>query len=213
MEEKKYSINDPEAIAHINMLQGIINRMAANSANCKNWAVTLVIAVFALSDTDGWQRFFICLGATIMFFLLDCFYLGLERRFIGLQNAFVRQLYGEPEEKPKSKPFKFIKPKKNQSEETDNLEQPLTKAKPFKINKSTCKEKIIGMFKGMISMSTTPFYLMLVGLSFIFVCVKGNDSQDLLNSENSDGLNKVIVSSLYMDKSDIWAPLSNVHPK
>ena len=31
--------------AHISMLQGIINRMAGNSANCKNWTVTLVAAM------------------------------------------------------------------------------------------------------------------------------------------------------------------------
>lgn len=96
MANNEFSLKDSEAIGHIELLQGIINRMAGNSANCKTWAITVIVAVFALSDTEGWTRFFICLGATLMFYLLDCFYLGLERRFINLQRIFVHKIYGKP---------------------------------------------------------------------------------------------------------------------
>ena len=61
--------------AHISMLQGIINRMAGNSANCKNWTVTLVAGI--------------CLIPTGLFFFLDCYYLALERMCIAAQNKFL----------------------------------------------------------------------------------------------------------------------------
>lgn len=34
--------------AHVSMLQGIINRMANNSANCKTWTITIVAAMLVL---------------------------------------------------------------------------------------------------------------------------------------------------------------------
>lgn len=42
--DKKLEILESSAVqSHISMLQGVINRMAENSANCKNWTVTLVV--------------------------------------------------------------------------------------------------------------------------------------------------------------------------
>ena len=41
---------------YISLLQENINRMAANSANCKTWLVTLVTAIIALQLTSNELR-------------------------------------------------------------------------------------------------------------------------------------------------------------
>lgn len=168
MANNDFSPKDPEAIAHIELLQGIINRMAGNSANCKTWAVTLIVAVFALSDTEGWTRFYICLGATLIFFFLDCFYLGLERRFVSLQRIFVRKMYGESIKK----------------EELDTIGIDVSSIKPFKIEESTWQNQLKGLLRGMCSISTTPFYFILGLLPLIFVSVRGDDTQARPDSIN-----------------------------
>ena len=65
--------------AHISMLQGIINRMAANSANCKTWTVTLVAAMLVLLVDKEMKipNAWVCLIPIVLFYFLDCYYLGL----------------------------------------------------------------------------------------------------------------------------------------
>lgn len=80
--------------AHINMLQGVINRMASNSTNCKTWAVTILSAMLVLyvddkiKDDDLW----ICYMPVILFLFLDCFYLGWERQLIKKQTSLVDKI-------------------------------------------------------------------------------------------------------------------------
>ena len=38
----------PAVQAHISMLQGIISRMANNSANCKTWVITIIAAMLVM---------------------------------------------------------------------------------------------------------------------------------------------------------------------
>lgn len=40
-------------LKHLEMIQGIINRMASNSFALKGWSVTLVAGIFALSSKDA----------------------------------------------------------------------------------------------------------------------------------------------------------------
>lgn len=74
--------NNPSVIAHIEMTQGIINRLADNSAKCKEWCFTLIgaLLVFVFS-TDNTGKFNYCTLYYIIgiFCILDAFYLGLER--------------------------------------------------------------------------------------------------------------------------------------
>jgi hypothetical protein len=37
--------DNPAAIAHVNLIQGIINRLANNSASCKTWCLVIVSAL------------------------------------------------------------------------------------------------------------------------------------------------------------------------
>ena len=80
--------------AHINMLQGIINRMANNSANCKTWAITIISAILVLyaDDKINQEELWICYIPICLFFFLDCFYLGLERQIIKKQSVFITQI-------------------------------------------------------------------------------------------------------------------------
>ena len=67
---------------HLSMIQGIINRMAANSFMIKGWSITLISALFVLSSKDANQNYaFIALLPAISFWILDAFYLQLERRY------------------------------------------------------------------------------------------------------------------------------------
>lgn len=55
--ERNNKLNDDEHL-YLEMMQGNIERMAANSANCKTWMVTIVSALMALQCTiqalNGW---------------------------------------------------------------------------------------------------------------------------------------------------------------
>ena len=79
---------------HLEIMQGVINRMAENSRSCKVWCVTLVAAILVLVARTGEpQHALIALVPTLLFLFLDSYYLALERAFIGSQNAFVRRLH------------------------------------------------------------------------------------------------------------------------
>jgi len=78
-------------IKHIEILQGIITRMAGNSAACKTWAITIVTGIIALFYNNGFP---ILLGIipVVLFFGLDSYYLGLESHFRDLHKEFVAKL-------------------------------------------------------------------------------------------------------------------------
>ena len=79
---------------HLDMMQGIITRMAGNSRSCKVWCVTLVAATLVLVARTGEpQHALIALIPSLLFLFLDSYYLALERSFISSQNAFVRKLH------------------------------------------------------------------------------------------------------------------------
>lgn len=67
---------------HMEMIQGVINRMASNSFALKGWAVTLVAGIFALSSKDADKMFFLVTYVPILIFWgLDTYYLLQERRY------------------------------------------------------------------------------------------------------------------------------------
>ena len=78
---------------HLEIMQGVISRMAENSRSCKVWCVTLVAATLVLVARTGEpQHALIALVPTLLFLFLDSYYLALERSFIASQNAFVAKL-------------------------------------------------------------------------------------------------------------------------
>ena len=62
--------------------------MAENSRSCKVWCVTLVAAVLVLvARTNDPQHALIALIPTLLFLVLDSYYLALERAFIKSQTC------------------------------------------------------------------------------------------------------------------------------
>ncbi len=74
-------------IKQLEMIQGIINRLANNSFLIKGWCVTLVAALFALSAKDSAQRYMIVAYIpVVIFWILDGYYLWQERLFRALYD-------------------------------------------------------------------------------------------------------------------------------
>ena len=74
-------------LKHLEMIQGVISRMAANSFALKGWAVALVTGIFILSDKQADKTFFlVAYIPTAFFWLLDAYYLALERLYRGLYD-------------------------------------------------------------------------------------------------------------------------------
>lgn len=84
----------PAVLGHINMQQGIINRMAANSASCKTLTITILAAILVLlvDKKICICNMWIAYIPVALFFFLDCFYLGLERGLIKKQADFIANI-------------------------------------------------------------------------------------------------------------------------
>lgn len=79
---------------YLNLLQAVINRMASNCTGCKTWCITLVSATIVIIADKGKPSYvWIALVPLALFFFLDSYYLGLERRFRALYNDFVHKLH------------------------------------------------------------------------------------------------------------------------
>lgn len=74
--------NDEMRLRHLEMIQGVISRMAQNSFAVKTWTVTLVAGLFALA-ADKTNPGFVLIAYIPMcaFWILDAFFLWQERLF------------------------------------------------------------------------------------------------------------------------------------
>jgi hypothetical protein len=87
--------DNPAVIAHINLLQGIINRLANNSASCKTWCLTLVAALLSLAGAThvpGIVTF--ALVPVVIFGFMDTMYLAQERAYRRLYRNVIRTIRG-----------------------------------------------------------------------------------------------------------------------
>jgi hypothetical protein len=85
--------DNPAVTAHINLLQGIINRLANNSASCKTWCLTLVGALLSLAGatrTPGIVAF--ALVPVVVFGFVDTMYLTQERAYRELYARVVKTI-------------------------------------------------------------------------------------------------------------------------
>jgi len=75
-------------VKHLEMIQGVIARMSANSATVKRYAVVIAAAAVSLAKFTGSAEILMMAGAVIVVFaLLDAGYLRLERSYRDLYNA------------------------------------------------------------------------------------------------------------------------------
>lgn len=72
---------------HLEFLQAAIGRMAGNLFLLKGWSITLIAALFALSAKDT-NKLYVVLAyyPLFVFWLLDGYFLSLERRFRSLYD-------------------------------------------------------------------------------------------------------------------------------
>lgn len=79
-------MDSEKKIRYLEMIQGVINRMASNSFMLKGWAVTLVAGIFALATKDVDKLYFlVAYIPVIIFWGLDSYYL--------MQEKLYRELY------------------------------------------------------------------------------------------------------------------------
>ncbi len=86
---------EKESVRHyISLLQENINRMASNCTNCKTWLITIVSALCALQLANDAIRgyLWIALIPTVLFLVLDAYYLGQEKRFRDIEASFVEKV-------------------------------------------------------------------------------------------------------------------------
>ncbi len=73
---------DNDTIKHLELIQGVVNRMAQVSFILKGWTVTLVVALFAVvANSTDWRYALFGLVPVSVFWGLDAYYLRQERLF------------------------------------------------------------------------------------------------------------------------------------
>ena len=74
-------------IKHLEMIQGVVNRLSSNSFLLKGWSVILVSALFALSAKDRKLAFvYLAYFPAFAFWVLDGYFLWQERLYRALYN-------------------------------------------------------------------------------------------------------------------------------
>lgn len=187
-ENKLIKLKDHASIiAHIEMMQGIISRLADNSAKCKDWCFAFVgaLIIFLVSgdNLSGKWMFLIAYAIVFMFYILDCYYLGLERKVRDNYEEFIKSI--------------------NESELTEDTEDdveaeqenPVTNETPSTVNHLSisiflpnlvftepkkCKfsgKVLKGIPYGMASLSTfIPYSILIVLIVILNIFYQGNTS-------------------------------------
>jgi len=77
-----------QTVAHLQMIQSVVSRLAQNSFTYKGWAVTVVSAILALAVQQSRALYlFVALLPTLAFWGLDAYYLRQERLFRKLYDG------------------------------------------------------------------------------------------------------------------------------
>ena len=85
--------DNPAVAAHMNLLQGIINRLANNSGSCKTWCLTLVSALVSLAGAahvPGIVTF--ALVPVAIFGFIDTMYLAQEKAYRDLYTRTAKAI-------------------------------------------------------------------------------------------------------------------------
>ena len=80
--------------SHLQLMQGVIQRMAVNSSSCKAWCITIVSAILVLiADKNRPELAWLALFPSFLFLALDVYYLALEKAFRMSYNEFIKKLH------------------------------------------------------------------------------------------------------------------------
>ncbi len=130
---------NPQAVqTHLQITQSVIQRMASNSTSCKAWCIALVSAILVIVATTGKPQYtLIAIFPTVLFLVLDAYYLTLEKMFRQSYNSFIEKLHMEK----------------------------VTTSDLYVVAPSGSMLK--GLFASFISFSIWPFYLTLLVMTFV----------------------------------------------
>ena len=78
-------------IGHLNMIQGIISRMGNNAFSLKQWAVGIMIAIYAFAGENSHKAVIVTIIPLIVFWFLDSYYLMIERKYRCLYDEVRRK--------------------------------------------------------------------------------------------------------------------------
>lgn len=135
------SLDSSAVQSYLEILQGVIGRMATNSASCKSWCIALVSAIIVVvAGQANPQYIWVSMVPVCLFYLLDSYYLGLERSFRMAYNTFIRKLHADEA----------------------TVDDIFIIAGP-----ATTRSALVGTVKAAGSLSTWPFYGLLVVMLFI----------------------------------------------
>lgn len=82
---------EPE-MKHLEFIQGVITRMASNSFAMKGWLIAIVSALLALyadSEPNNESYIFVSAIATLLFWIIDSYYLYIERKYRKLYKDII----------------------------------------------------------------------------------------------------------------------------
>lgn len=94
MTTDKFEHSEQAVQTHLGILQNVIDRMATNSSSAKAWCITLVSAILVIvADKNRSSLAWLTLIPTILFLVLDAYYLALEKGFRASYRQFVGRLH------------------------------------------------------------------------------------------------------------------------
>lgn len=92
----EFKENSQAVQAHLSIMQSVIQRMATNSSSSKAWCITLVSAILVIVADKGKPQYaWIAVIPAFLFFVLDAYYLALEKGFRNSYNSFIEKLHSE----------------------------------------------------------------------------------------------------------------------
>lgn len=85
--------NKEQIVRHLEIVQGIVNRLASNSFFIKGWSMTILAATLLFISNNTVPVFFVLLFLipVIGFWVLDGYFLWQERLFRGIYNDVRKQ--------------------------------------------------------------------------------------------------------------------------
>lgn len=88
------SIESSAVQSYLGNLQTAINRTAGNSATCKTLCITVVSALMVFAyEKNRPDSIGMSVIPITLFFVLDAYYLGIERRFRVIYDTFLHRLH------------------------------------------------------------------------------------------------------------------------
>ena len=87
-------MDNTNKIKHLEMIENLIERMAKNCFQLKAWTMALVALIGGLAAKDSERKFIIiAFIPIIVFWLLDTYYLRIERQYRMLYKTITAKYY------------------------------------------------------------------------------------------------------------------------